>query len=92
VLADCPTALHVRLDGDPGRRARQAAALGSISVHKASVMADKYDRMFASYIRRFYHADPADSRHYHLTLDSTRLSFETCAEVIVVAAQTRQAG
>lgn len=92
VLADCPSALHVRLDGDPGRRARQAAALGSISVHEANVMAEKYDRMFASYIRRFYRADPADARHYHLTLDSTRLSFEACAEVIVTAAQTRQVG
>lgn len=88
VLADCPTALHVRLDGDRDCRARQAAALASISFSEACAMADKYDKMFTSYARRFYRADPADARHYHLTLDSTRLSFNTCADVIVAAARS----
>lgn len=89
VLADCPTALHVRLDGDRDLRARQAAALGSIPIDEASAMTDKYDRMHASYTRRFYSADPTDASHYHVILDSTRLSFSTCADLIVTATRAR---
>jgi cytidylate kinase len=87
VLADCPGALHVRLDGDPERRARQAASLsdGDFSEREAMRALRKDDTNRANYIRHFYNADPADPRLYHLTLDSTRLSFDTCIDLIVAA-------
>jgi hypothetical protein len=42
-----------------------------------------------AYVRHFYRADPADSAHYHLVVDSTVLALTDCAELIVSAARAR---
>ena len=85
VLADCPGALHVRLDGAPDRRARQAARTAGMTEQDSMRLLREVDRARAGYVRHFYRADPADPCHYHLTLDSTRLSFEACTDLIVAA-------
>jgi cytidylate kinase len=85
VLADCPGALHVRLDGDPDRRARQAARAAGMTEEQSMQLLREVDRTRAGYVKHFYRADPADPCHYHLTLDSTRLSFEACTDLIVTA-------
>jgi cytidylate kinase len=85
VLADCPTALHVRLDGEVNRRARQAAKAANLSEAEALKLLRKVDKTREGYVRHFYQADPADPCHYHMTLDSTRLSFDTCTDLIVAA-------
>lgn len=85
VLADCATALHVRLDGDADRRARQAARAANMTEQEATKLLREVDRARTSYVRHFYRADPADPCHYHMTLDSTRLSFEACTDLIVAA-------
>lgn len=89
VLRDHPTALHVRLDGDPERRMRQAMTLLGISEREARDALDRNDRARTAYVRYFYRTDPARSDHYHLVLDSTRISPEACVEIIVAAASTR---
>jgi hypothetical protein len=85
VLADCATALHVRLDGDANRRARQAAHAANITEQEAMRLLRKVDSARTGYVRNFYRADPADPCHYHMTLDSTRLPFEACTDLIVAA-------
>lgn len=40
------------------------------------------DRARTAYVRRYYRTDPADSRHYHLVLDSTAVSLDTCTDII----------
>ena len=89
VLRDHPTALHVRLDGDPERRMRQAMALLGISEREAWDALDRNDHARTAYVRYFYRTDPARSDHYHLVLDSTRISPEACVEIIVAAASMR---
>ncbi|HEY4006618.1 MAG TPA: cytidylate kinase-like family protein [Pseudonocardia sp.] len=86
VLRDHPTALHVRLDGDPERRIRQAMRTLHIGEHEARNAQVQNDNARTSYVRHFYRADATDPAHYHLLLDSTRLSFDTCVELIVTAA------
>ena len=87
VLRDHPTALHVRLDGDPERRIRQAMRTLHIDEHEARNSQIQNDNARTSYVRHFYRVDPTDPAHYHLLLDSTRLSFDTCAELIIRAAR-----
>jgi len=86
VLRSHPTALHVRLDGDPERRVRQAATLLGISEEQARDALGRNDHARAAYVRHFYRTDAARPEHYHLVLDSTRMSPEVCTDLIVAAA------
>jgi Cytidylate kinase-like family len=85
VLRSHPTALHVRLDGDPDRRAQQAAMLLGITEREAQDALPRNDHARTTYVRHFYRTDPGRPEHYHLVLDSTRLAPEVCTDLIVAA-------
>jgi cytidylate kinase len=86
VLRDHPTAFHVRLDGDPQRRVRQAMVHLGVPEHEAREGLLRNDKARVAYVRQFYNgADPAHPQHYHLVLDSTRIPLETCTDLIVSA-------
>ena len=87
VLRDHPTAFHVRLDGDPERRVRQAMDHLGVPEHEARNALSSNDKARVGYVRHFYGADPADPQHYHLVLDSTRLPLDTCTDMIVAAVE-----
>jgi hypothetical protein len=57
-----------------------------MSKEEAAALLDETDRAWESYVRYFYKADPRDSRFYHLMIDSTSISLDTCTELIVAAA------
>jgi cytidylate kinase len=88
VLRDHPTAFHVRLDGDPERRVRQATRLLGISEQEAEDAMLRNDKARVAYVRHFYGADPASPEHYHVVLDSTRVPLDTCTEIIVAAVES----
>jgi cytidylate kinase len=90
VLREHPTALHVRLDGDPERRVRQAMTILGIDEREARDALPRNDHARAAYVRHFYRTDPALPEHYDLVLDSTRFSPELCVDLIVAAATSRQ--
>ena len=92
VLAEHPTALHVRLDGPARARVAQIARLANIDEREAERRRHDADRAREAYVKHFYRADPADPRLYHLVLDSTALDRDTCVELIALAARARQAG
>jgi hypothetical protein len=89
VLAGDPGALHVRLDGAKDDRARQAMRMLQIDREEADRELSASDLAREAYVRSWYRADPADPRHYHLVLDSTRLSLDTCVELVVLAVGSR---
>jgi cytidylate kinase len=91
VLRDAPGAFHVRLDGEPDARVRQAMALEGTDRETARRRREQVDDAREAYVRHFYRADPADCRHYHLVLDSTRVPLAACAELIVAAARASAA-
>jgi cytidylate kinase len=76
---------HVRLDGPPALRVIQGAAIEGISQKEARRHREAADRARDTYVRRLYRADPADSRHYHLIIDSTALPLDTVTELILRA-------
>jgi hypothetical protein len=89
ILKDRPDVLHVRLDGDVEARCRAAMAHEGLDYETASRMQQRTDQARRAYIRHFYPRAGAwdDPRHYHLVLDSTAISLDTCIEIIVRAAQ-----
>jgi len=89
VLGDIPNALHVRLDGAPERRVKQACRLENLDPDAARRRLRETDRARNAYVHHLYGADAADSRLYHLILDSTALDLRACADLIVRAAYAR---
>jgi cytidylate kinase len=90
VLAEHPTALHVRLTGPLDARIEQAITLGEEDRRTAERLAEQADRAREAYVRHFYRADARDPAHYHLVVDSTALPLPACAALLVAAAQARQ--
>jgi cytidylate kinase len=89
VLRERPGALHVRLDGPQEARVFQAMRVEGIDEDEARRRQRNSDRARMDYVKHFYRADPRDPRHYHVTLDSTALPLEACAQLIVAAVRSR---
>ena len=89
VLRDHSSALHTCLTGPQDRRIAQAIALSSDDDDAAAVrkLVVETDRNRKAYFRHFYSVDPDDVTLYHLTLDSTVLDLDLCAEFIAKAAR-----
>ncbi|MBV9314730.1 MAG: cytidylate kinase-like family protein [Pseudonocardia sp.] len=88
VLREHPTALHVRLCGDPERRVRQAMDILRITEREAREAMNRIDNAMAAYVQHCYNADHTNTKHYHLILDSTRLPLTTCTDIIVSTAKS----
>jgi hypothetical protein len=92
VLAEHPTALHVRLDGPVEARVAQVTRRAHIDDAEARERRRDADRAREAYVKHLYGHDPADPRLYHLVLDSTAIDPDTCVQLIVTAAHARQHG
>ena len=76
---------HVRLDGPAERRVAQGAVVEGISEEEALVRLRAADKARTAYVRRLYRADPTDTRHYHLVIDSTAIPLDAVTEIILQA-------
>ncbi|HEY0934549.1 MAG TPA: cytidylate kinase-like family protein [Trebonia sp.] len=76
---------HVRLDGPPDLRAVQGAAIEGVEPDEARRRLTVADRSRDAYVRRLYRANPADTRYYHLVIDSTAMPLDAVTELIVRA-------
>ena len=76
---------HVRLDGPPGLRVVQGAAIEGVGQEEARRHMEAADRTRTAYVRRLYRADPADPRYYHLVIDSTAIPSDAVVEMILGA-------
>ena len=85
VLRDRPDVLHVRLDGPKEARIAAATLGREIDEHEARERLKDADRSRELYVRHFYGADARDPHHYHLVLNSTRLSHDACVEIVLAA-------
>ena len=92
VLRDRPDALHVRLDGPPELRLRDAIARSGRPEAEVRRLMETNDRTREAYVRHFYRTDPAKCRHYHLVVDSTALPLDTVVDLVVTAARARGIG
>jgi cytidylate kinase len=91
ILKDRPDVLHVRLDGNVQARRRAAMAREGLDYENAAKTQQRTDQARRAYISHYYPRAGAwdDPRHYHLVLDSTAISLDTCIEIIVRAAKDR---
>jgi cytidylate kinase len=89
VLKGRKDTLHVRLDGPVEARRRQAMAHEGLDYETAARLQEQNDRARRAYVEHFHPQSGAwnDIRHYHLVLDSTVISLDTCVDLIVLAAE-----
>ncbi|HET9071204.1 MAG TPA: cytidylate kinase-like family protein [Acidimicrobiales bacterium] len=86
VLAERPRTFHVRLDGPPAARARQAAVIEGIPEERATERLAQTDRSRELWVRRLYRADPLDPGWYHLWLDTTAFGLDGSVDLLLDAA------
>lgn len=79
-------ALHVRFDGPPEARVRQAMDALRLTESDARLKLKQTDRARSEYVRRFYGRDWADPSLYHLAVDSTAFPISVCVELVRAAA------
>jgi cytidylate kinase len=85
VLREEPNVLRVRLFGSPERRLAQAMASERIDLDTARTRMSQVDAAREHYIRRLYRVSASDPTLYHLQIDSTTISVQTCTDLIVLA-------
>jgi hypothetical protein len=80
-----PGVLRVRLFGPRDARIDQGALIEGIDQDTARNRQREVDKSQEHYVRRLYGVGVDDPALFHLQLDSTALSLDTCAGLIVVA-------
>jgi cytidylate kinase len=86
ILGGRPDVLRVRLDGQVDARIARVAESEGIGLEAARVMQRDTDRARDSFLKLFYRVRHDDPALYDLMIDTTEIPFETCTEIIVLAA------
>jgi cytidylate kinase len=89
ILADLPTALHVKLDGPLERRIARAAEDAGISPDRAARRQKNEDKVRADMSIELYGWDPRDPTRYDLVVNTGLLHLDTCVDVIVAACRAK---
>lgn len=89
LLRDWPGALHVHLYAPPEVRAKRIMERSGISEDAAKQRIDRADEEKRHYFRVMHdNTNWKSMQYYHLAIDTSRISPEVAAELIVRAAQT----
>lgn len=91
ILADLPTALHVKLDGPLEQRLARAAAEAGIDLAVARARQAREDRVRAELSLRTHNWDPRHNDRFDLVINTGTLSTGVAAEMIVAAHRLKTA-
>jgi cytidylate kinase len=91
ILKDVPAALHVLCIAPQKLRAYRLAERDGMGLDAATKRTAESDRGRSAFYRKFWKVDVEDPKLYDLTADTSRLTFETTAEVVVAAARAKSA-
>ncbi len=100
ILKDCPEALHIRVEAPLEQRILRLRTLGlladrtfsdSVETRRAyQDLIDQRDSASAGYVMNYYKVDWADPELYHLVINTSRLSIELAADLVVEMARRIQ--
>jgi cytidylate kinase len=89
ILRDLPGALHVLTLAPAELRVERLAVREGISREEAQRRVKDSDRGRAAFYRKFWKVDVNDPTLYDITLETSRLTYETGADLVVAAARAR---
>jgi len=88
VLGAWPTALHVRLYAPPEVRVQRLMERENLPQLEAERRVEQSDEQKRQYIRHWHNnADWRNSKYYHLSIDTARISLEAATQIIILAAR-----
>lgn len=85
ILRDRSKTLHVRIVAERNDRVQHVASEQKMDVAKAEEFVSRKDEAAANFIYDFFDTDWNDPHHYHLVLNTSRLSLEQCIKTILDA-------
>ena len=88
ILNDEPRSLHVKLDGLPTERAKQAAQLKGISLEQATKRLGSEDQFRRNFSINTSTFDPMGNEYYTLVLNAPRLGANECVRLILEAVKS----
>ena len=98
ILRDEPNALHVRVEAPIEDRIARVKEILHQELNlphtdlelrrRAQDLITERDAASADYLKRFYHIDWADPIHYHLVLNTGRMTIFQAADIIAVSLRT----
>ena len=91
ILADWPTALHVKLDGPVKQRIARAAQEAGISLDRAGRRQKNEDKIRADMSIELYGWDPRDPTRYDLVVNTGRMDLDACVDIIAQAYRAKLA-
>jgi cytidylate kinase len=86
VLSGRPLAFHVRLTGPADRRLARAMMIEGATEEQARTRQIDTDKAWSRFVSRLFDRDPADPALYHLVIDSTALTLESCVDLVALGA------
>jgi cytidylate kinase len=89
ILAEWPTALHVKLDGPLQQRIERAAKDSGIDTERAAKRQKREDQLRADMSIELYGWDPRYPVRYDLMVNTGTMDLDTCVDVIVQAAKIK---
>jgi cytidylate kinase len=87
ILRDRAGVLRVLLTGTVERRAERLAAAQGVAAEQARETVQQSDRQRRDFFRRAYQMDWLDASHYHVCLNTDRLSVDLARDMIVACAR-----
>jgi cytidylate kinase len=85
------TAVRVRLVAERADRIASLARELHVPAEEAARKIDAIDRERDAFVREHFHKDPRDPASYDLILNSSRFSYEECANLVLAALTQRKA-
>lgn len=90
ILADKPSTLHVRFIAPIEDRIEQVMKDEGVIYPLARKEIETTDKQRTNYLRHYYDADWADGKHYNLVLNTSSMSIELAAKVIITAVRHQE--
>ncbi len=91
ILAKMPEVLHVQCVAPRGVRAQRLAERDDIGMEEATRRTAESDRARCAFYKKFWRVEVEDPKLYDLTIDTSRLSYETATGLVVAAAKAKAA-
>lgn len=91
ILRDLPGALHVLTLAPEEMRVQRVADREGVSREEAERRVEDSDRARPAFYRKFWKVDVHDPTLYDITLETSHLTYEVGAELVVVAARAKAA-
>ncbi len=91
ILADKPNTLHVRFIAPVADRIKRVMKDQGVVYPLAEKEVEAVDKQHAQYIKHYYDADWADTKHYDLVLNTGSMNDEQAAKAIIAAVRHQEA-